>query len=130
MTDTTKKITEHAIYTAIANGTLEDLDPDIVAEWANKKIAQLERKAAKAKETAAAKKAEGDALTKAVLEAVTDEFEPIADIMARIEGDDVTMAKVAYRLNAAFKDGKLEKGEVVLTGENGKRKVVAYRNIG
>ena len=127
MTNTTEKITERKIYTAIVEGTFEDLDVDTVVAWAEKKIAQLDHKAAKAKENAEKKKAEGDALTDAVLASLTTEFEPIAEIASRIEGDDVTLSKVSYRLNAAYKAGKIEKGEVVLTGEKGKRKVVAYR---
>ena len=123
----TEKLTDRKIYAAIVDGTFEDLDVDTIVAWAEKKIAQLDRKTAKAKETAAAKKAEGDALTDAVLASLTTEFEPIAEIASRIEGDDVTLSKVSYRLNAAYKAGKIEKGEVVLTGEKGKRKVVAYR---
>ena len=125
----TDKLTDRKIYTAIAEGTLEDLDADVIAAWAEKKIDQLDRKAAKAKETAAKKKAEGDALTDAIKAALTTEFESIAEIASRIEGDDVTLSKVSYRLNAAFKAGEIEKGEIVLTGEKGKRKVVAYRAI-
>lgn len=129
MTNTTEKITERKIYTAIVEGTFEDLDVDTVVAWAEKKIAQLDHKAAKAKENAEKKKAEGDALAEMVLASLTTEFEPIAEIASRIEGDDITLSKVSYRLNAAYKAGKIEKGEVVLTGENGKRKVVAYRAI-
>lgn len=129
MTNTTEKLTERKIYTAIVEGTLEDLDVDAVVAWAEKKIAQLDRKATKAKENAEKKKAEGDALTEAVLASLTTEFEPIAEIASRIEGDDITLSKISYRLNAAYKAGKIEKGEVVLTGEKGKRKVVAYRAI-
>lgn len=127
----TDKLTDRKIYAAIAEGTLDTLDVDTIVAWAEKKIAQLDHKAAKAKETAAAKRAEGDALTAAVLEAVSDEFEPIADIAARIEGEDVTVSKVSYRLNALSKadEPKIEKGEIVLEGEK-RRKVVGYRRIG
>ena len=123
----TDKLTDRKIYTAIVEGTFEDLDTDTIVAWAEKKIAQLDHKAAKAKETAAKKKAEGDELTDAVLAAVTDEFETIADIAARIEGEDVTVSKVAYRLNAASKAGTLEKGELTIEGDGKKRKVVAYK---
>lgn len=129
----TEKLTDRKIYAAIAEGTLEDLDPDVIAEWAEKKIGQLDRKAAKAKEAAAAKKAEGDALTEAVKEALTDEFESIATIAARIEGEDVTVSKVSYRLNALYKtEGSgVEKGEVTIKGEDNKtRRLVGYRYIG
>ena len=124
---TTDKLTDRAIYRAIADGVLDDLDPDLVAAWAEKKLAQLDHKAAKAKETAAKKRAEGDELTNAVLAAVGDEFETIADIAARIEGEDVTVSKIAYRLNAAAKAGTLEKGELIVDGDGKKRRGVAYK---
>lgn len=121
------KYTDKEIYTAIVEGTFEDLDVDTIVAWAQKKIASIENKAAKAKERAAAKKAEGDELGATVVAAVGDEFESIADIAARIDGPDVTIAKVSYRLNAAAKAGTLEKGTVTLEGETGKRTVVAYK---
>ena len=131
MTNTTEKITERKIYTAIVEGTFEDLDVDTVVAWAEKKIAQLDHKAAKAKENAEKKKAEGDALTDAVRATLTNEFESIADIASRIEGEDITVSKISYRLNALFKAGEAEKGEVVIKGDNNKtRKLVAYRAIG
>lgn len=129
----TEKLTDRKIYTAIAEGTLEDLDVDTIVAWAEKKIAQLDHKAAKAKEAAAARKAEGDALTDAVKAALTTEFEPIADIAARIEGDDITVAKVSYRLNALYKtEGSgVEKGEITIKEDGAKaRKLVGYRIAG
>jgi len=123
----TEKLTDRAIYTAIVEGTFEDLDTDTIVAWAEKKIAQLDHKAEKAKETAAKKRAEGDALTDAVIAVVTDEFQTIADIAAQVEDETATVAKISYRLNAAAKAGKLEKGELVVEGEKGKRKVVAYK---
>ena len=123
----TDKLTDRKIYTAIVEGTFEDLDTDTIVAWAEKKLAQLDQKAAKAKETAAKKKAEGDELTDAVLATVGDEFETIADIAARIEGEDVTVSKIAYRLNAAAKAGILEKGELTIDGDGKKRRVVAYK---
>ena len=121
------KITDRAIYEAIANDTLGTIDTAVLTAWAEKKIAQLDHKAAKARENAAAKRAEGDELAAAVLNAVTDEFQTIADIAANIDSEDVTVSKVAYRLNAAAKEGKLEKGEVVIDGDGKKRRVVAYK---
>lgn len=123
----TDKLTDRKIYTAIVEGTFDDLDTDALVAWAEKKIAQLDHKAAKAKETAAKKRAEGDELTDAILATVTDDFQTIAEIAACIEGDDVTTSKVAYRLNAAAKAGKLEKGEVIIDGDGKKRHVVAYK---
>lgn len=130
MTDSMKKLTDKDIYTAIAEGTLEDLDPDVIEAWANKKIDQLERKAAKAKENAAKAKAAGDSLTEAIKGVLTPEFETIATIAARLEGEDITAAKVSYRLNALSKaeDSGVEKGEVTVKEENSKtRHLVGYR---
>jgi hypothetical protein len=121
------KYTDKMIYTAIVEGTFEDLDVDTIVAWAQKKIDSLDHKAAKAKERAAAKKAESDELTDAVIAAVGPDFETISDIAARIDGEDVTVAKVAYRLSKAAKAGTLEKGEVSVDGEKGKRKLVAYK---
>lgn len=125
----TTKLTDRKIYEAILNDELRTLDATEIAAWAEKKIAQLDHKAEKARENAAKKRAEGDELTAAVLEAVTGEFEPIGDIAARINGDDVSVSKVAYRLNAAAKAGTLEKGEIIVEGDGKKRHVVAYRKI-
>lgn len=130
---TSTKLTDRQIYTAIVEGTLEDLNVDTVIAWAEKKIAQLDHKAAKAKETAAAKKAEGDALTELVLNALTEEFETIADIAARIDNEGATLSKISYRLNQATKgeNPKVEKGEITVKNEDGKgsRRLVAYRAI-
>lgn len=131
MTDAnTKKLTDKDIYKAIAEGTLDDLDADVIEAWANKKIDQLTRKAAKAKENAAKKKEAGDALTEAVKEALTGEFETIATIAARLEGEDITVSKVSYRLNALSKtEGSgVEKGDITVKEENAKtRHLVGYR---
>ena len=126
-----EKLTERKIYETIAAGMTDTIDRETLITWAEKKIAQLDHKAEKARETAAAKRAEGDALTEAVLAAVGDEFEPISEIAARVDAEDATASKVAYRLNAAFKAGTLEKSEIALEGSEGgrKRKVIAYRRV-
>lgn len=120
-----EKITKREMYTRIAS--LLASEADVVA-FCEKEIDALDRKAAKAKETAAKKRAEGDELTEAVFEALTPDFETIDAILNRIEGEDVTKGKVQYRLNALFKDGRIAKGEVTIPGGEGSksRKVVAY----
>ena len=124
----TDKLTDRKIYTAIVDGTFDDLDVDAVVAWAEKKITQLDNKALKAKEIAASKKAEGDALSDMIKEAVSTNFETIADIASRIEGENITVSRVSYRLNALAKAGELEKGEVTIKGEDGKsRRLVAYK---
>ncbi len=139
MEKTTGKVTKRTRYeevldliaTASENG-FEGFDFEGLREFCLKEIDALDRKAEKAKETAAKKKAESDELTDIVLSELTDELEAIADIVVRVathEGyADVTGAKVSYRLNALAKDGKATKGEVVIpaTETTKKRTVVAY----
>ncbi len=105
-------------------------DNTAVVNFCDNEISLLEKKAAKAKEAAAKKRAEGDELTDVVFSAVsTEEFEPIAAIAAKIEGPDVTVAKVTYRLTQLVKAGKVEKTEMTIPGSEGvkARKVMAYK---
>ena len=102
-----------------ADGTVHVVTNEALAEFAEKEIAALDKKAEKAKERAAQKKAASDELMDAVREALTDEFECIADIAAKIEGDDVTVAKVQYRLNQLVKNDEAEKTDITIPGGEG-----------
>ena len=129
-----EKITKREMFEAIIDGVkggdFKYAVEDITAFCENE-IALLDKKAAKAKEAAAKKRAEGDELTDAVRAALSaDTFEPIADIAARIEGDDVTVAKVTYRLTQLVKNGEAEKQEVsIANGEGKARKVQGYKKV-
>lgn len=119
---------------AAENG-FEGFDFEGMVAFAQKEIGKLDKKAAKAKETAAAKKAEGDVLTQVVLDCLTDEVEAIAVITERVaaqEGcEDVTVGKVQYRLGALAREGKAVKGEVVIpaTETSKKRTVSGYARL-
>ena len=115
-----------------AEGTVHVVTNDVLAEFAEKEIDALDKKAEKAKERAAKRRAEGDELMAAVREALSDEFETIADITAKIEGDDVTVAKVQYRLGQLYKNGEADKGDITIPGGEGvkARHVVAYKMKG
>ena len=108
-------------------------DAATVVEFCDKEIASLDSKAAKAKERAAAKKAEADGLTDLVAAALTDEFQVIADIAAAVaESDaDATVSKVTYRLGKLVEAGKAEKTQVTIPATEGSkaRKVQAYRAL-
>ena len=137
-----EKITKREMFEAIKglaeSGALhmqdfnEDISDTAVIEFCVNEIEQLDKKAAKAKERAAKKNASNDALIEAVMKALSNEYEPIADITARIQGDDVTVAKVSYRLNQLVKNGDAEKQELTIPGSEGQkaRKVQGYRLIG
>ena len=138
-----EKITKREMFEAIkglaVSGALhmqdfnEAISDSAVAEFCENEIALLDKKAVKAKERAATKRAEGDELTAVVRQVMsTEEFEPIADIAARIEGEDVTVAKVQYRLTQLVKNGEAEKQELTIPGGEGQkaRKVQGYKLIG
>lgn len=138
-----EKITKREVFVAImkmaqdGNMHIEDfaegLTDAAIVEFCANEIEHLDKKAAKAKETAANKKAEGDALTNAVRMVMsTTDFEPIATIAARVEveGEEVTASKVQYRLTQLVKNGEAEKQDVeVVDGDNKKRKIKGYRLI-
>ena len=131
-----EKITKREMYEAIKE-TFETgsckFDAATVVEFCDKEIASLDSKAAKAKERAAAKKAEADVLTDLVAAALTDEFQVIADIAAAVaESDaDATVSKVTYRLGKLVEAGKAEKTQVTIPATEGSkaRKVQAYRAL-
>ena len=133
-----EKMTKRNVYEALINyaatGVMSYDGNEVTAEaltaFAENEIALLDKKAVKAKERAATKRAEGDELTAAVRAAMsTEEFESIADIAARIEGEDVTVAKVQYRLTQLVKAGEAEKEQITVPGGEGQkaRKIMAYR---
>ena len=111
-----------------ACGDVEGIDVDGIVEFCDKEIEALTTRASKAKERAAAKRAEGDELQAVVLAALTDEPATREEVTERIEGDDVSVAKVGYRLTALVSAGKAIKEEVTVEGEDGKTKrKAAYR---
>ena len=130
---TTVKVTKRERYESIkalveAVGAVEGIDTDGIVAFCDKEIATLDTRAEKAKERAAEKRAEGDELQAAVLAALTDELASRQEITDRIDGEDVTLAKVGYRLTALVKQGLAIKEEIAVTGEDGKsKKVAAYR---
>lgn len=131
-----EKMTKKEIFEMIIDLVSElDMEQvDTVIEFCEKEIAALEKKAEKAKENAAKKKAEGDALLETVYDALSeDEFETIAMIAKRVAEEDpeATVGKVQYRLGALAKDGRAEKSTIVIpaTEDTKMRKVVGYRKI-
>ena len=130
---TTIKVTKRERYESIkalveAVGAVEGIDTDGIVAFCDKEIAALDTRAEKAKERAAEKRAEGDELQAAVLAALTDKPASRQEITDRIEGEDVTLAKVGYRLTALVKQGLAVKEEIAVTGEDGKsKKAAAYR---
>jgi hypothetical protein len=135
---TEKKITKREMFEAIKVGrttgewTVSETE---VTEFCENEIALLDKKAAKAKERQAEKKAAGDELTNAVRAALTNEFAVIADIAAKVAetyGEDATIARVTYRLTQLVKNGEAENTDVKIPGSEGvkARTVKGYKLIG
>ena len=132
----TNNVTKRELYTAIreifenTETSIGDITPDMVIEFCDKEIATLDRRAEKARENAAKRKAEGDDMTEAVYAALTDEFTTIAAITLATDFEDVTVGKVQYRLKTLVDSNRAEKQEITVE-ENGKsRKVMGFRRIG
>lgn len=115
------KITERDIYTAILN---DSVDIDVLKAFAEKKIAQLDKRNESAAKRAAKKRAEGDVLMEQVAGYVGDEAKTRAQITAEMvaDGYDLTDAKVGARLNKLVADGRIAKAKGRVTGEDGKSK--------
>lgn len=132
------KITKKEMYTAIKE-TFETgeckFDADVVIAFCEKEIASLDAKAAKAKERAAAKKAEADVLYDQVKDALNaEDFQTIADVAAKVVevNADATISKITYRLTKLVEAGIAEKTQVSIPAVDGgkTRKVQAYRLVG
>ena len=131
-----EKITKREMFEAIKE-TFETgackYDAATVMAFCDKEIASLDAKAAKAKERAAAKKAEADVLMGQVEDALTGEFQTIADIATAVladmeEGADISTQKITARLTKLVKAELIEKDQVVVETEDGKKaKKMAYR---
>lgn len=124
--ESVKKVTKKEYYVmlkeVVENSKSENKDE--LVEFIEKQITLLDNKAAKAKERAAEKRAEGDELRALVEATLTDEYQTIADITEQIDNEDVTKAKVTARLTQLVKDGLAVKEEAKT--EDGK-KVMVYR---
>lgn len=132
--ENTTKITKREKYEAIIQAfkTGETtIDLGTLIEFCEDEIASLDKKAAKAKETAAAKKAAPDALVATIESALTGEFQTIAEILAVvIETDaEATSQKITNRLTKLVNMGTVEKTQITIpaTETSKTRKVQAYR---
>lgn len=121
-----KKVTKKENYEMLLE-IVENSNSEIKAElveFITKQIESIDAKAAKAKEKAAEKRAEGDELRAAVKSVLTNELQTAEMILGQIEGEELTKAKITARLTQLIKAGEAVKEEVKT--EEGK-KVMAYK---
>lgn len=128
------KWTEMKIYEDLLN-FVETGEISVPAEemtaFCKRKIAVLNNKKVKAKERAEKNKAGTDALAEAIYNVLTDEYETVADIAAKVDFEDVTVSKCVYRLSKMVDAGKVEKTDIEVSGGEGKktRTVKGYRKV-
>ena len=134
-----EKITKREMFEAlVAYAEATDMEVQVgettvtaadFAAFATKEIEQLDKKAVKAKERAAAKRAQGDALMDEVLAVLTSEFQTAAEVAAQIEDEDATVAKISYRLGSLVKSGKAIKEDVKVDRDGKKAVLKAYKLV-
>jgi len=128
----TKREMFEAIMAAVEGSDRSaDITDEMIAEFCVKEIAALDRKAEKARETQAKKKAEGDELTEDVFAALTSDFEPIATIASRVmeDNENATAGKVQYRLKVLVDTGRAEKQEITVEIDGEKFKKMGYKAV-
>ena len=111
-----------------------DIEPTKIIEFCENEIALLDKKADKAKERAAAKKAEADELMDKVYAVLSDtEFMTRNAVMDAL-GDmpeDVSISKVGARLTKLVNSQAVEKSELTVANAEGKKsKCMGYRKLG
>lgn len=120
-----------AIIEAMHTGNIK-YDPNDVIAFCEHEIELLDKKTAKAKERAAAKRAEGDELTEQIYDILSgDEFMTIPEIVKALGDEDVSAQKASYRLRSLVEANRAEKTEITVAGSDGGKasKRVAYRKI-
>jgi hypothetical protein len=124
-----KKITKRDYYEilqGIVAANVADEEKGELLEFLDKQIALIDSKAEKAKARNAEKKANGDELREVVQSVLTEDFQTIDSIVAQIEGEEITKAKVTARLTSLVNNGIAEKTDVK---DDEGRKLKAYKLV-
>lgn len=98
----------------------------MLIDFVDEQIEQIQAKAEKAKQRAAEKRAEGDALRNTIQSLMTNEWQSIDEIFNQIEDEEVTRSKITARLTQLIKAGVIEKDSQ--KSETGNKQMV-YRLI-
>lgn len=122
----TEKITKKAYFEMLKDivTATDTADKDNLLAFIDTNIAQLDAKAAKAKEKAAEKKVEGDELREKIAACLTTELKDIATILDEVGDEELTRAKVTARLAQLINLGTATK-EVTKTADG--KKATVYK---
>ncbi len=122
----TEKITKKAYFEMLKDivAATDTADKDNLLAFIDTNIAQLDAKAAKAKEKAAEKKVEGDELREKIAACLTIEPKDITTILDEVGDEELTRAKVTARLAQLINLGTATK-EVTKTADG--KKATVYK---
>lgn len=122
----TEKITKKVYFEMLKDivTATDTVDKDNLLAFIDTNIAQLDAKAAKAKEKAAEKKVEGDELREKIAACLTTEPKDIATILDEVGDEELTRAKVTARLAQLINLGTATK-EVTKTADG--KKATVYK---
>lgn len=122
----TEKITKKAYFEMLKDivAATDTADKDNLLAFIDTNIAQLDAKAAKAKEKAAEKKVEGDELREKIAACLTTEPKDIATILDEVGDEELTRAKATARLAQLINLGTATK-EVTKTADG--KKATVYK---
>lgn len=123
----TEKITKKAYFETLKEivAASDHAERDALIEFIDTSIAQLDSKAAKAKERAAAKKIAGDDLRERIADVLTSEPKSLDDIVAELDEDGLTRAKVTARMSQLVELGRAVKE----MGKNAEGKKTTFYKI-
>lgn len=113
------KVTNKEMFTKVKEALVAsevEGKEDLIA-FIDSRIALVEKKAAKAAETAAEKKNELDELCEVVKSILGTEPLTADDVLAQVGGEDITIAKVRARLTKLEKTGVAVKSDVKVDGK-------------
>ena len=110
------KITEREIYNSILNGTV---DQATLCEFAEKTLAQLDKRNASAQRRAAVKRAEGNEITEGIFSVLSAE-RMTREQVAQAYGSELSVAKVGSRLNQLVEAGRVQKETIKVANAEGK----------
>ena len=110
------KITEREIYNSILNGTVDQVT---LCEFAEKKLAQLDKRNASAQRRAAVKRAEGNEITEGIFSVLSAE-RMTREQVAQAYGSELSVAKVGSRLNQLVEAGRVQKETIKVANAEGK----------
>ena len=121
-----KKLTKKDYYNEILSILTEKDESQELIDFVQNQIDTLDKRAEKAKERAAEKRAEGDELRETVKSVLTNDFQTVENIVSAINDEEISKAKVIARLTQLVTLGEVEKTDV--KSDDGKTRK-AYRLV-